>query len=171
MDAGQPRKKNNYSYRSITKCTWSTLSIVFSPMAYVPSLHFSPMSCHKIRLRWRYTHLTVRKLRRAMCASAGYLRSCARYAAGNAHDKLRNAHYMLWNAHGMMRTHARRVPAELRTICCGKCARYAAAMRTISCGPVFNFQFGHICWLYGSQFDIKKPDHVHWGYIHYSFTS
>ena len=98
-----------------------------------------------VRLRWRYTHLTVRKLRRAMCASAGYLRSCARYAAGNAHDKLRNAHYMLWNAHGMMRTHARRVPAELRTICCGKCARYAAAMRTISCGPVFNFQFGHIC--------------------------
>ena len=46
-------------------------------------------------------------------------------------------HHLLRNAHGMMR-------ARARTMSGGKCARYAAEMRMISCGPVFNFQFGHI---------------------------
>ena len=38
-------------------------------------------------------------------------------------------------------------------------------LRTVCCGLVFN------CWLYGCQFDIKRPDHVACLYVHYAFTS
>ena len=38
-------------------------------------------------------------------------------------------------------------------------------LRTVCCRLVFN------CWLYGCQFDTKKPDHVACLYVHYAFTS
>ena len=51
-----------------------------------------------------------------------------------------------------------------RTICCGNRTIYCG-MRMVCCGLVFN------CWLYGCQFDIKRPDHVACLYVHYAFTS
>ena len=78
--------------------------------------------------------------------SAPYTVECARYDADPcAHDKRR----------------------KMRTICWGNSARSNSEIRKLE-----SIWFDHIiCWLYGSLFDIKKPDHVDWDYIHYSFTS
>ena len=154
---------------------WATFYVLGSPvendlnvkLGAVQSTYYMVKS-----YRFKFPNLTVRNFRTATCGSALWPAEIARYAAEmhrscgiSAPLTAEFPHHLLRNAHGMMR-------ARARTISGGKCARYAAEMRTIRFGIFYLYGFFVFwCWLYGSQFDIKKPDHVDWVYIHYSFSS
>ena len=74
-----------------------------------------------------------------------YLRKL-HYMLRKLHYMLRKSHYMLQKSHYMLQ-------------------KSHHILLTVCCGLVFN------CWLYGCQFDTKKPDHVACLYVHYAFTS